>query len=105
MSGTAGKPLPSSHPGATVDSPPLRVEEVPGTRSGLPWRRGVRLNMTVGVWMVLVLVSAVLARQSGSVPGLYYDEAIFGGAAKDFLTGRTHGRHLPFYVTVDLFGR
>src|SRR5258708_38482009 len=47
----------------------------------------------------------LLARQNLSVPGLYYDEAVFAGMAKDFITGNVHGEHMPDHQVVRLAGR
>ena len=47
----------------------------------------------------------LLAKQNLSVPGLYYDEAVFAGMAKDFLTGQIHGQHMPGYEVTAVFGR
>jgi len=46
-----------------------------------------------------------LAKENLSVPGLYYDEAVFAGMAKDFLTGQIHGQHMPGHVVTSIFGR
>ena len=35
-------------------------------------------------WLLLAAAVAVPATQNLSVPGLYYDEAVFAGMAKDF---------------------
>lgn len=56
-------------------------------------------------WLALSAILLGLARQNLSAPGLYYDEAIFGGLARDFVTGQPHGSHLPDSQVVDLFGR
>ena len=47
----------------------------------------------------------LLAWQNLSVPGLYYDEAVFAGMAKDFVTGQVHGQHMPGNETWQFFGR
>jgi len=56
-------------------------------------------------WLLLALIVTSLAIQNLSVPGLYYDEAVFGGMAKDFVTGNVHGPHIPEHQVVTLFGR
>jgi len=56
-------------------------------------------------WFLLAAVTVLLARQNLSVPGLYYDEAIFAGLAKDFVTGHAHGPHMPDHETIALAGR
>jgi hypothetical protein len=52
----------------------------------------------------LAVGMVLLASRTITVPGLYYDEAIFGGMAKDFLTGRSHGRHLPGHEVISMWG-
>lgn len=59
----------------------------------------------VATWLGLAAVMLLLAWQNLSVPGLYYDEAIFAGMAKDFVTGHVHGPHLRGSEIVNLFGR
>jgi hypothetical protein len=55
-------------------------------------------------WLVLAGVLAALARPNTSVPGLFYDEALCAGMARDFLTGRAHP-HTPGSAFVDVAGR
>src|SRR6516162_1831475 len=85
-----------------VDAKPVVAAAPPPVPSGL---RRFPLNATVCVWAALALATAVLARQNGSVPGLYYDEACLAGGAKEFVTGQTRGRHMPWYLAVDVLGR
>jgi len=48
----------------------------------------------IAAWFLLSIGAIALARQNLSVPGLYYDEAVFAGLAKDFVAG--HFRlHMP----------
>jgi len=63
------------------------------------------LGLLVSVWFVLVSAMVLLAREYSSIPGLWYDEAVFGGMAKDFLTGRVHGPHMPGSYAIDVLGR
>jgi Dolichyl-phosphate-mannose-protein mannosyltransferase len=56
-------------------------------------------------WLLLALIVTSLAIQNLSVPGLYYDEAVFGGMAKDFVTGNVHGPHIPEHQVATFFGR
>jgi len=58
----------------------------------------------VTAWLLLATGAIALARQNLSVPGLYYDEAVFGGLAKDFITGQHH-LHTPGFELVTIFGR
>ncbi|MGA2180426.1 MAG: glycosyltransferase family 39 protein [Verrucomicrobiota bacterium] len=57
------------------------------------------------VWLVVALVVSSFATRELSVPGLYYDEAVFAGQAKDFLNGRSHGDHMPGIMDVNWLGR
>src|SRR2546423_5178199 len=70
-----------------------------------PSPRSRELILVLGAWFVIALVTVLFARQNLSVPGIYYDEAIFAGMAKDFLIGHVHGQHLPDHETLTLFGR
>jgi len=55
-------------------------------------------------WILFSIAAIGFARQNLSAPGLYYDEAVFGGLAKDFITG--HDRlHTPGFELVTIFGR
>ena len=77
---------------------PESVEPSPGTQ-----RR--ELILLLAAWLVLAAVAGLFAKQNLSVPGLYYDEAVFGGLAKDFVTGRLHGQHMPDHQTITFAGR
>ena len=63
------------------------------------------LSLLLAVWFLLAIVMMSLAKQNLSVPGLYYDEAVFAGMAKDFVTGQVHGEHMPDTQTVKFLGR
>ncbi len=63
------------------------------------------LILLLAAWVVLAATIVLLARQNLSVPGLYYDEAIFAGLAKDFITGHVHGEHVPDHQVITLAGR
>lgn len=67
--------------------------------------RGREFIVVIGAWMALATMMTLLARQNLSVPGLYYDEAVFAGMAKDFVTGHVHGQHMPDHEIVTLAGR
>ena len=56
-------------------------------------------------WLLLAAAVAVPATQNFSVPGLYYDEAVFAGMAKDFVEGHGHGQHMPNSYAGTVFGR
>jgi Dolichyl-phosphate-mannose-protein mannosyltransferase len=45
-----------------------------------------------------------LGWQNLSSPGLFYDEAIYGGLTKDFVTGHATGGHMPNVSTTEIFG-
>lgn len=63
------------------------------------------LVVLLAAWLLLTIIVTSLAIQNLSVPGLYYDEAVFGGMAKDFVIGNVHGPHIPENQVVTLFGR
>ena len=86
----------------TVPSFP-QTAAAPGDSTGASVARR-ELVLVLGVWSVLAAVLLYLAKENLSIPGLYYDEAIFGGMAKDFVTGHVHGQHLRGSETVDILG-
>jgi hypothetical protein len=57
----------------------------------------------LGGWLVLAAFLFGLGWQNLSSPGLFYDEAIYGGLAKDFLTGHS-GPHMPGTSTTQILG-
>ncbi len=61
--------------------------------------------MLLFVWLLLATTICLLAKQNFELPGLYYDEAVFAGLAKDFVTGHVHGQHMPDHQVVTLAGR
>jgi hypothetical protein len=67
--------------------------------------RRSELILLLAAWVVLAVTMTLLAKQNLSVPGLYYDEAVFAGLAKDFVTGHVHGQHMPDHQVVTLAGR
>lgn len=67
--------------------------------------RSRQLGVVISIWFVLAVIMLLLAKENLSVPGLYYDEAVFAGMAKDFLTGQVHGQHMPGHVVTSIFGR
>src|SRR5438093_1619308 len=67
-------------------------------------RQRHEFKILFSVWCVLAIVMLLLAKEILSVPGLYYDEAVFAGMAKDFLTGQNHGGHMPGYVVTAISG-
>src|SRR5438270_3886037 len=60
--------------------------------------------IVVAGWMVFSIAAVAVALQNLSTPVLYYDEAVFGGLAKDFLTGQ-HRLHTPGFEIVNFLGR
>lgn len=74
----------------------------PISPSPLANRRGS--IVLIAAWLVLSIGAIALARQNLSVPGMYYDEAIFAGLAKDFVTGH-HRLHTPGFELANFFGR
>jgi 4-amino-4-deoxy-L-arabinose transferase-like glycosyltransferase len=63
------------------------------------------LALLLAVWLACSLVLTAVARRDLSAPGLYYDEAIFAGLAKDFVKGSAAAPHMPFTTIGSLFGR
>src|SRR5215475_5929151 len=66
-------------------------------------RRG--LILLLGGWLLLATITILFAKQNLVVPGLYYDEAVFAGMAKDFVVGHSHGQHMPDHDVVTFGGR
>jgi hypothetical protein len=66
-------------------------------------RRG--LLLTVVCWCLLSIILIGLGLQNRSQPGLYYDEAVYGGMSKDFLEARHRSPHMPGVQVVNLSGR
>src|SRR5438874_11374281 len=62
------------------------------------------LIVTMATWVVLSIVAIAMARQNMSAPGLYYDEAVVGGLAKDFVIGQKR-LHMPGCETDTVFNR
>jgi hypothetical protein len=60
--------------------------------------------IVIGTWAVLAVGLTAIASQNLFKPGLYYDEAVFAGLAKDFIAG--HQRlHMPGTETLQIFHR
>jgi hypothetical protein len=55
-------------------------------------------------WLVIAMLVLALSKHNLSTPGLYYDEAVSGGLAKDFVTGHPHP-HMPNVQLCNVFGR
>lgn len=62
------------------------------------------LIVTLMFWLVLSVITIAVARQNLSAPGLYYDEAVFAGLAKDFVTGQKR-LHMPGCEVVTISNR
>jgi hypothetical protein len=58
----------------------------------------------LGGWLVLSAFLFAMGWQNLSAPGLFYDEAIYGGLAKDFLAGHPAGGHMPGTSTMAVLG-
>jgi len=58
----------------------------------------------ITVWLLLSVGALAIAKQNLSVPGLYYDEAVFAGLAKDFVVGEKR-LHMPGCERPIFFGR
>jgi Dolichyl-phosphate-mannose-protein mannosyltransferase len=63
------------------------------------------LLLLLAVWLACSLLLTTIALRDLSAPGLYYDEAVFAGMAKDFVRGAPAGPHMPFTTIGTLFGR
>jgi 4-amino-4-deoxy-L-arabinose transferase-like glycosyltransferase len=63
------------------------------------------LLVLLAVWLAVSSMLVLLALPNLSSPGLYYDEAVNGGLAKDFVTGRPQGWHMPGTEVIGLAGR
>ena len=86
---------------AGIVAPISRMISKPANTTG----RGRDLIVLFVAWLVLAGMTVLFAKQNLSVPGLYYDEAVFAGMAKDFVTGQIHGQHMPDHETIMLSGR
>jgi hypothetical protein len=62
-------------------------------------------SILLGAWLVLAAFLFALGWQNLTAPGLFYDEAIYGGLARDFLIGHAPGGHMPGTATVAVFDR
>src|SRR5436309_1995629 len=78
---------------------------MPESAEVAPDRQRRELIRLLMAWLVLSFVVVLFAKQNLSLPGLYYDEAVFAGLAKDFVTGHVHGQHMPDHETIILGGR
>jgi 4-amino-4-deoxy-L-arabinose transferase-like glycosyltransferase len=59
-------------------------------------------QILLGGWLLLAAFISGMGWQNLSSPGLFYDEAIYGGLPKDFLTGHA-GPHMPGVSTKEIF--
>ncbi|HEY1490833.1 MAG TPA: hypothetical protein VGF90_07320 [Verrucomicrobiae bacterium] len=60
--------------------------------------------MLLSGWLVLAAFIFGMGWQNLSSPGLFYDEAIYGGLTKDFVTGHASGGHMPGVSTTEILG-
>ena len=63
------------------------------------------LSLLLAVWLACSLLLMMIALRDLSAPGLYYDETVFAGMAKEFVRGAPVGPHMPFTTIGTLFGR
>jgi 4-amino-4-deoxy-L-arabinose transferase-like glycosyltransferase len=61
-------------------------------------------TILLGGWLVLTAFIFGIGWQNLSSPGLNYDEAIYGGLTKDFVTSHATGGHMPGVWTVEILG-
>jgi hypothetical protein len=70
--------------------------------SSHPNRRG--LLLTLVAWLLLSIVVITVVQRNLAAPGLYYDEAVFAGLAKDFIVGQKR-LHMPGCERVTVLNR
>lgn len=58
----------------------------------------------LGGWLLLAAFLFGIGRENLSSPGLFYDEAVYAGLTKDFVTGRMAGGHMPGVSTTEILG-
>ncbi len=56
-------------------------------------------------WLLLSAIVLGLTGRDPSLPGLYYDEAIHAGPARELLTGAPAASHLPGSQSIEVLGR
>ena len=83
----------------------MTLQELPDASAPPGGRRAGELGAVLGVWLALAAILVGLTAENTLLPGLYYDEAVFGGLARDFVAGPAHGRHMPNTGVVQVFGR
>src|SRR5437764_12438169 len=87
--------------GARPSRPPTNTSRQEKRDSSAEENRPIQrreFGALICLWFVLALVMLLLATENLPVPGLYYDEAIFTGLAKDILTGHIHRQQLTGYA-------
>ena len=62
------------------------------------------LSLLLIGWLILTAIIVGVGWQNLSAPGLFYDEAIYAGLTKDFLTGHAAGGHMPGTSTTTVLG-
>jgi len=62
------------------------------------------LLFTLIAWSVLSIGTLGAMQQNVAAPGMYYDEALFAGLAKDFVTGQKR-LHMPGCERITIFNR
>jgi Dolichyl-phosphate-mannose-protein mannosyltransferase len=55
-------------------------------------------------WLLIAILVVAVSKQNLATPGLYYDEAVSGGLAKDFVIGHPHP-HMSNVQLLNIFGR
>jgi hypothetical protein len=78
----------------------------PCLNPAVPSKQSVReWTALISVWLAISIMVSSFTICNLSAPGLDYDEAVCAGQAKDFLTGKPHGHHIPGTLAINLFGR
>src|ERR1051325_510383 len=89
-------------PKTAKDLPASTFIQTARARERVPGRE---LACVILAWLALAIMALILTRQNTTAPGLYYDEALIAGMAKDFLAGHTRGEHIPGHETISVLGR
>lgn len=84
-------------------NPPSHPGRGPSQRA-VEWAFPGGPHLVFVAWLLLAAVTIALAWPQGRTPGLYYDEAVHAGVAKDFVTGRP-SRHYPGCEAIIVAGR
>jgi hypothetical protein len=82
---------------------PIESSQIPMANRPLSANR-CEVGVLILGWLVITILVVALSKPNLSTPGLYYDEAVSGGLAKDFITGNPHP-HMSNVQLCNVFGR